>query len=306
MAKQQDEQTVDRRGLLRRAGTVAAGVAGAGMVSAAAAGPAQAALGEPVVQGRTVNAGATVTGITSSGAGATLELSNTRSPGTGLVSPALRLVPAGDDLATDAPLGSIGIDSGNNIRVATSQFQGVTYSDFVHTSGNANRLVPIPPQRIIDTRDPAQRTRIINPTGNLDTSGRLIGGRTIHIDLADFMYAADAIFGNLTIVGALVPQYATVYAYNTAKPVASTINFAASEVISNGFCAAVGRDGTISDAISIYANGTTHVILDLTAVVVGVGSVNPGLLSTVAGVGTASDDASRAEWVRKSKPRWEQ
>ncbi|MEV0810321.1 hypothetical protein [Micromonospora sp. NPDC050200] len=307
MSEQQDEQIIGRRRLLRRAGTVAAGVAGAGVVSAATAGPVQAAPGEPVLQGRTVSAGPATTGVISSGSGATLELSNTRSPVAGLLSPALRLVPGGEDLATDAPLGSIGIDSGNNIRVTAFQASdGKRYTDFVHTSGNANRIVPIKPQRVIDTRYADQRARIINPTGNLDTSGQLLSGKTIYINLSDFMFVADAIFGNITVVSPPGNAVLTVYSYNTSKPTASTINVPPNMNLANGFCTAVGRDSTVSDAISIHANGTTHLILDLTAVVVGVGSVDPGILQTVGAVGAANAEVSKAEWVRRSKPSWEQ
>ncbi|MGW1452950.1 hypothetical protein ACWCO3_32595, partial [Micromonospora sp. NPDC002411] len=63
---------MNRRRLLRRAGTVAAGVAGTTVVGAAVAAPAQAAPGDPVVQGASNAAGATTTELTSTGTGPTL------------------------------------------------------------------------------------------------------------------------------------------------------------------------------------------------------------------------------------------
>ena len=54
-----EDRSVNRRRLLRRAGTVAAGVAGAGVVSAVVSSPAQAATGDNFVLGTANTAGAT-------------------------------------------------------------------------------------------------------------------------------------------------------------------------------------------------------------------------------------------------------
>ncbi|MFC7547132.1 hypothetical protein ACFQUZ_12285 [Plantactinospora sp. GCM10030261] len=277
-------------------------MAGAGVVSAAAAGPAQAAPGEPVVQGQTVTAGATTTGITSSGTGATLQLANTRLQGD-FASPALRMAPSGIDLAGDAPLGSIGMDEGYNLRVATFEYDGSSLTDYVHTSGNANRIVPIQPQRVIDTRSAASRARIINAAGNLDSSGRVIGGRTIHVDLSDFLFYADAVFGNLTVVSPVAGSFLTLYPYGGSRPVASSINFSAGAVLSNAYAVGVGYDDNYSDAVSIFSGTTAHVILDITAAVVGVGEVEPLIMGAGAARG-AKAQSDRAVLAKKGKPSW--
>jgi hypothetical protein len=93
------EGHTDRRRLLRRAGTLAAGMAGAGVAGAVAATPAQAADEGPMkIEIHSPNTPA-------------LELRNTfEVPETHEAGPALRLVPLGDSLYREAPAGSLSAD----------------------------------------------------------------------------------------------------------------------------------------------------------------------------------------------------
>ncbi len=310
------DKTVNRRRLLRRAGTVAAGVAGTTVVGAAVAAPAQAAAGDPVVQGAANAAGATTTALTSTGTGPTLRLANTSttaSNGAVLARPALQLAPSGDFLHPDSPGGSIGLDNYGNIQLVT-EFGGDKYLDYVHTTGNSNQIVPITPQRVVDTRAAASRKRILNQSSTtLDSSGRLRDGQTIHINLSDFVYFGDALFGNLTVTTAVASGFVQIFPFGTPRPANfSTINYLTNQVVANSFMSGVGyRDENATDVISVYAARTTHIIIDVVAFVVGVGEVFPEILpfaanSTARGAAETPEQrrAKRAAQAQAGTPSW--
>ncbi|MER6594808.1 hypothetical protein ABT214_23765 [Micromonospora purpureochromogenes] len=172
------------------------------------------------------------------------------------------------------------MDVEGNIWIATSQpTDGDNERHVVHTTANSNRIVPLVPQRVLDTRYASSRGLIRDP-GNLDASGRLLAGRSISLRLTDHLYCADAVFGTLTVVQPTLGGFAQVYPFGTIRPTDfSSINFAPNQIVSNAFVCGVGSDrepsSYASDVISLYTNRTTHVILDITAAVVGAGRVNP-------------------------------
>ncbi|GAB4104834.1 hypothetical protein AB0C42_30775 [Micromonospora taraxaci] len=306
---------MNRRRLLRRAGTVAAGVAGTTVVGAAVAAPAQAAPGDPVVQGASNAAGATTTELTSTGTGPTLRLANTStttSNGLVLARPALQLTPSGDLLHSDSPGGSIGMDTQSNIQVV-AEYGGGKYLEYVHTTGNSNQIVPVSPQRVIDTRSAASRARILNKSSTtLDSSGRLRDGQTIHVNLSDFVYFGDALFGNLTVTTAVASGFVQIFPYDTPRPANfSNINYLTNQVVANSFMSGVGYlNDEATDVISIYAARTTHIIIDVVAFVVGVGAVNPDILpfaasATARGAESAEERrAKRAAKAQAGTPSW--
>lgn len=312
MSEEQDARTVDRRRLLRRAGTVAAGIAGTGVAAAAAAGPAQAAPGEAVVQGADNNAGATTTILTSASDNATLLLANTATvtapDGRVLAAPALQLEPIGDGIHDEAAPGSLSMDRAGTIWATTAQIDDFTVSDYLHSSGNSNTIVPITPQRVIDTRYSASRSRILNRSGNLDSSGRVLGGKTIQITLAHFVFYGDGLFGNLTVTDPAGAGFLTIYPTGNPRPATSTINFGYRQTLSNAYMSGIGWTETIPDVISIYALKTTHVILDVVSFVIGIGAVNPAVLpGAAAGLTTeslAAHRAKRALAASQGKPSW--
>ncbi|MEU4475905.1 hypothetical protein [Micromonospora sp. NPDC023888] len=313
MTENQDK-TVGRRQLLRRAGTVAAGVAGTTVVGAAVAGQAQADPGQPVIQAASnfVTGGGT-TALVNPGKGATLQLANSNiavADGVEFAGPPLTMIPIGDVLNNDSPVGSMGVDKYGNFQVVSVlDDANDAIVDYVHTTGNSNQIVSIVPQRVIDTRDAAWRTRIQNAsTTTLDSSGRLRGGQTIHVKLNDFVYYGDALFGIVTATTAVNAGFLQIFPYNTPRPANfATLNYVANQVNSNAFMSGIGWD---ADYISIYALQTTHVVLDVTAFVVGYGSVNPAILpysvnAAARGAKSLADrKAERAAKAKQSKPSW--
>jgi hypothetical protein len=311
---QDEKSTVDRRRLLRRAGTVAAGVAGAGVAGAVAATPAQAAPGDPVLQGQVNNAGTATTAITSNGSvEPTLVAYNPYSEAVGsgtAAGPALRLVPNGDWLKDESPAGSLSADS-LGVPWVSVQYPGFTFSHRALTDFNANFTVPITPTRAVDTRSAAGRARILNPSGNIDSAGRLIANRSINVDLSDLAFFPDAVLLNATVTGPGGGGFVTVWQFGTSRPGVSSINFASGQTLSNFVFATSGFNEaqSVFSAVSVFSSQTTHVILDLVAFVVSTGAVNPDITAAgqTAGLTAKAEStaAARQKAIRENKPSWE-
>ncbi|SCG60384.1 hypothetical protein [Micromonospora coxensis] len=305
MSNDQD-RTLDRRLLLRRASTVAAGLAGTAAVGAATAGQAQAAPGEPVLQGQVNEAGTPTTLRGGSLTSAPLRLENTTvetdPDGVPFSGPALRLTPTGRGLGWHAEVGSVSLDTAGTIWAVTSPglppMEG-NFVEYVRTNANSNELVPVVPQRVIDTRTAAGRKSIVNPAGNLDSAGRLLRGHTIQVNLDDYVFLGEAVYGNVTVTGALAAGFLQIFPDPGQRPPAfSSINFQAGQTLSNFFLTGINP---LADQISVHAQQTTHVILDVVAFVVASGSVNPSILPSSGGL--AAED-QRAQLARRTKPSW--
>ncbi|MGS2618472.1 hypothetical protein ACVCAH_28675 [Micromonospora sp. LZ34] len=301
MSRDQD-RTLDRRLLLRRAGTVAAGLAGTAAVGATAAAPAQAAPGDPVLQGRVNEADNNPTTLRGGSAtSATLRLENPHvqpdAEGVLMAGPALRLTPSGQTISELAEVGSVSMDRTGTIWAVTGEIGDFKFREYVRTNANSNVTVPVVPQRLIDTRTVAGRARIVNAAGKLDSSGRLLAGNTIHVDLRDFVHNGDAVHGNVTVTGPLAAGFVQIFPYGSPRPPAfSTINFQAGQTVSNAFLCGMGR---VIEYISVHAQRTTNVIIDVVAFVVGPGQVNPAILPSD-GDPAPSDQRER----RSAKPSW--
>lgn len=305
------DKPTDRRRLLRRMGTLAAG---AGVAGAVAATPARADDGQPVLQGRENNAGGT-TGINNlSPNSPTLELFNRFEDGVGTggggAGPSLRLRPLGDSLYDEAPAGSLSADRLGIPWVSIQAFQDppMTFSYQAHTDFNSNTTVPVVPTRVVDTRNAAGRARILNRSA-LDSAGRLLKGQALHVDLGDIAFFPDAVLLNATVTGQTAAGYLTVYAYGSARPGIATINYSPNENLSNLVFTASGEGSPSPDAaISVYTSQLTHVVLDVVGFVVSGGGVNPDIMPGTlarAGSAAATDTARRRQQeIRKRKPTW--
>jgi hypothetical protein len=271
-SEQEKTGQVERRALLRTGGAaVAAGVAGLTAVEMVTASSAQAASGDPLLMGRTDNtAGTDPTSLTSAATTSpTFTLANTAAG----VAP-LRLAEKATPDNADA------LDSGDLVN-----FDGhLYYTDrdfgvgFVYTEYTSSQLVPITPQRILDTRTVAGRSHITNPSGNLDSAGRLRAGKTIVISMGGLVVAAVAAYCNLTAVTPSTAGYLTLWAGGT-RPPTSSINYAAGAVIAN--FAVTGTSAT--DTVSIFSYATSHVLLDVAAFAVGNAGQVTAAVSAIAG-----------------------
>lgn len=279
---------VRRRRLLRGGATVLAGAVGAGVVTTVSASPAQADAGSGLILGTDNTAGTATTSVTtSSTSGATLSLANT-ALSSGEAGAPLQLVPSGDIIT--GPVGSVGMSADGTLYAVTAD----AFVEMVRTDWNTPQTVAITPTRLLDTRSSSGRTNLINP-GALNSSGQVPAGGTIHLDLSSIMVLADAIFFNITVVPGSAAGFATVFPYATTKPGTSSINFQPSAAVANFGFVAVGWDATYSDAISIYVNKATHVLIDVT----GISTTYPaGIAGFGAGLKAGQTSVARPTRVR--------
>lgn len=285
-------RSVNRRRLLRKAGTMAAGVAGAGVVGAvAAASPASANNGDSLVLGSTTNAQTSSTVLTNTtGTGPALQIDNQTVTSQviggqtlNVASAPLTLVPHGDTVATDT-LGNIGMSADGTIwavdAVDTSTTPASNISDYLYTTGNAMMTIPVSPFRVLSTTD--QVGQVLNASGNI-YQGRLLGNHSINIDLTPWVNYGYGVIGNLTTYNAASPGYLTVYPYGATKPSVSNVDYNTSpKAMTGAFICSLGVvDGKHTSVLTIYANTTVWIMLDIQGFIVGFpGQVNPSVLGT--------------------------
>jgi hypothetical protein len=269
-----EDRTATRRALLTRGGVVAAGVVGAGVAGAAVAGTAKAATGDAVLQGTANSVGTDQPATEIDAANApstptpTLILTNTGGDvATGEASPTLRLTPAAAGLLNpaNATVGGDLVATNDGELYFTHDIPSFGPSPaIVHTDANSNTFVPLTaPFRILDTRSTSGRAHVIDPSGKF-SSGRLLAGKTIHINLSTLVIFADAMTANLTVLAPLTNGYVTLWSGATGRPNASSINFARGAALSNLTVSAVAINstGTVS-SIAIFTTATTAMVLDV-------------------------------------------
>jgi hypothetical protein len=299
------EETVERRVALRRGAAVLAGVAGLSAAGAAAASSASAAPGDPLVLGQGNDSGATATTVTSASSSTTLQVANT---GTGAPLRVAVLPGAAGFPSTTSVAGEHHSTDFNADGFAFPVFTHVSGTGdtdppvvgFVYTDEWASQPIAVVPQRALDTRTAAGRVRVNNPAGNFDATGRLIGGHTITLSLADFAIGFGAVLGNITVTGTAGAGFVSVYPADP-RPTPSSINFVAGQTLSNFSFTGWSFDG--SDlTVRIFALVTTHVIFDITGLAVGsTAFINPEILPAAATSAASRriDLAKAPEWFRK-------
>ena len=141
------------------------------------------------------------------------------------------------------------------------------------------------------------RVRIIlDASGNLNSSGMLIGGKTIHVNLTSLVNFGNAVTANLTVVGSVGAGFITLWSGAVARPGTSVLNYEAGQTLSNLTVTGLAEFSTAAtDTIAIFANVTTHLVLDVAGFAVGnFGQVNPKF------VASAMTPAVRARRARQA------
>ena len=276
---------LNRRALLRASGVVA-GIAGIAGYAATQAPSAAAAAGDPVLMGQSNAAGTSSTGLAAGMDTPTLVLTNS-----GRGAP-LRLA--------EHTFPDWMMDSGDLINVGgeLAFAHAASFVGSVYTSVTASQLVPVRPFRAVDTRTAAGRANIVNRSGNLDGAGRLIGGHTIEIDLSDQVYLGTAVFANLTVTQAVAEGYLTLWPSGT-RPGTSSLNYLADQIVANS-CVS----GLKSDTVRLYAQSTTHVVLDVVAFAAGSPDDVRAAIQPFAGASTLAAPARKAPAWRTSRKGW--
>ena len=243
-----------------------ASVAALAVADTASSGSAVAASGSPLVMGTLNDAGNSLTALTSAdNSGPTLALANTAN-----LAP-LNLAPQTFPASPSGTSGDL-VNYDGDLYYA----DGFSSVSFVYTAFTATQLVPIRPQRVLDTRNAPGRVHITNPSGNLDSAGRLLANHTIVVTLGGLVVGSVAAYGNLTAVAPLGAGFLVLWPAGS-RPGVSSVNFPSGAIVAN--FAVTGTSTT--DTVSISTSATTHVLLDIGAFAVGnPAQVNPAVLST--------------------------
>jgi hypothetical protein len=271
--------SLGRRALLTRGGVVAAGVVGAGAVATAMAGPASAQATTAVDMNTANDAGTSATSTeidADNDTTPTLILNNTGTDTDNNAGPNLQLTPSTASggvpstlVTTGGALTTTAVGTYAGELWFTHNFSTTSTPDIVpapvHTEATANVYAQLlGAYRILDTRSASGRANIVNPSGNLDSSGRLKSGATIAINLDVLVYYAEAVFANITVVDQIAGGFLTVWSGAVTRPVVAAINYGPTGALSNFLASGIAEyNSSILNVIAIYADKTTHVILDV-------------------------------------------
>jgi hypothetical protein len=299
------EGAVGRRAALGRAAAVLAGVAGVGVVTGVLNGsPADAAAGDNLVLGQDNDAEATTTSLTSSADGGTLELSNSAAGAP------LRVAVSESGISAQSVAGDVySVDGAGDGSIALPVYTHITgtgeddfpLASLVFTDFTAFQPIPVIPTRVLDTRNAAGRTRLVNvPAGTLDSTGRIIGGKSVTLSLADLIGSDGGVFANVVSTGSTAGGFLQIYPADP-RPGASTVNFAAGQTIANFSFTSID---TTAFTVKIFASVTSHVIVDVTAFATGSPAfINLDILPSTART-TAASRAARAAHLERVRPDW--
>jgi len=267
----QVERPLDRRFLLR-GGAVLAGAAGVTAISAAmGSSKAEAADGQFMVVGQPNSCESTTAitlGASTGGVPATLTLTNASGP-------SLRLAPTGVNYIGDLKPGEIANTAeGMELGVGTDELPQTTW---IVTEDDLEELpftLPVGPVRLLDTRISAGRAAIKSTSPNaFDSSFRLKAGAWMDVGIIPSEYLeVGAVYVNVTAVKPVNNGVITAYPPGD-RPIVSTLNFVAGQTIANGAFTSTGVADEEPDwvVIRIHSNAVTHVIVDLTGVLLRLG-----------------------------------
>jgi hypothetical protein len=282
--------SVGRRRLLRAGGAAIAAAAGAGVVAAAT--PAIADDGDPIILGALnesapgINSTTTIQNNGLNHGTVTLRNLATGTDGQGLTVGGPQLVLTPDPTAdyVDGPLGAVGMDQFGRIWAKTLEDET---PEFVRTQFNTTEVVPLRPTRVLDTLN--NKINVINPAV-INSSGKLVGQQTLHLDLSDFVIFGTIVFANIAVLAPTNPGFMIVFPFGQTRPTASNLNWSPGWTIANSMVMGLGhptgvtRNGLpVTDAVSIFSSQTTRLVFDITAFTVwDPQQINPAILPPAA------------------------
>jgi hypothetical protein len=120
-------------------------------------------------------------------------------------------------------------------------------------SGPALQFVPAPPCRVADTRNP------VGPFGGPPITGGTSREFVIPASACNIPYDAAAYSLNLTVVPHGPLGFLTIWPSGQTQPLASTLNSFDGRTKANAVVVGAGND----TGVSVYASGTTDVVLDI-------------------------------------------
>src|SRR3990170_539355 len=137
-------------------------------------------------------------------------------------------------------------------------------------SAGVPAVVPVVPGRILETRQGPNDTTV---DGQHQGGGPVAGGSEVALQVEGRhgVVGAAAVMLNVTAVGPDAPGYLTVYPCGSERPLSSSVNYTAGQVVPNAVLAKLGDGGKVC----IWTKATTHVLADVTGFVPTGGGVTP-------------------------------
>jgi hypothetical protein len=153
-------------------------------------------------------------------------------------------------------------------------------------------FTPIPPCRMVDTRNTGARTGILQPfvarTFDLTTDGYAEGqggvtsGCTGLPSYSHYGWSVNITAAGFTAIGGL-----TVYGYGGTAPTASAINYSPGQYAIANQSTLIGCDGCMDDVTMYAFGGATHVILDVMGYFQRATGFGKGVVTYLAGTTTS-------------------
>lgn len=159
--------------------------------------------------------------------------------------------------------------------------------------------LPLPPARLLDTRNGADFTTI---DGDFQGGGTTTGGQFVTLDAAGrggVPADAEAVLLNIAAAGAPTSGFVTAYPCDAAtRPTTSNLNYSAGAAASAAAIAKLSTDGKVC----LFTSATAHLIVDVNGFVPAGGSVEsvvPARLLETRSGGSTVDGISQAIGTRK-------
>ena len=158
----------------------------------------------------------------------------------------LKLLDSGDIIAWGNGVGDV-------TSLALGLIQGSYGTALQPPALETTKFVPLPPQRILDTRD-----------GTGAPAGKVDAGGTVELQIAGVAgvptTGVTAVVLNVTATDAAQPGYITAYPSGWRMPWASNLNVNASgETVANLVTTPIGNNGKVA----LYTSGGTHLVADI-------------------------------------------
>ncbi|MFT3792480.1 MAG: hypothetical protein QM741_15775 [Rudaea sp.] len=154
-------------------------------------------------------------------------------------------------------IGKVGTDG--KVAVYNSAGSTEVIADLEGWFPASSELASLVPARLMDTRSGATTV-----DGTFAGTGALAAGGSVNLTVLNRggvpASGVGAVVLNVTVAGASAPGYITVWPTGSTKPLASSLNFVAGQVVPNAVIARVGTGGKVS---LFNSSGSTHLVVDV-------------------------------------------
>lgn len=154
---------------------------------------------------------------------------------------------------TDPTIASpYGITNGSDGNVWFTNYSGASVSQI--TTGAGATFHPVAPSRVVDSRPQSQVGPFSTPWGAGTTRDIVVGGH------AGVPLSANAVVLNVTVTNTTAPSFLTIWPTGQAKPLVSSLNWAAGKTVANAVTVKLGIYGKLA---VFNPGGNADVIVDV-------------------------------------------